>query len=271
MIKKLMLIGILSTPSLVSAALMMENRDADGEISRIYIEGNKARIEMPTENAYMVMDVQQRTMKMVSHRERTVMDFSDMFKDQKQAGQSGTKQKIDSRLVSKGVGPKIAGYETEEYEIRANDQYCGSTFVSVEALKQGDLKRFGSMLEKMSGAALSNMDNMMGGQMQSFMPPCVIASEQQMDRLMNLGIPMRVIDENRQLESEVTRFDKNAKLPAKAFDIPADYKQTNPTEMMGEAAKQIRDMQPQMEEMMKNMPPEAMEMMRKQMQQFQQQ
>ncbi len=271
MIKKLMLLGICFTPALGWAALMMETRDADGELSRIYIEGNKARIEIPGEKAYMVMDVQQRSMKMVSHSERTVMDMSDMFKDKSQNQKGSSNQRVDTYTQSKGLGPKIAGYETEEYEIKANGQYCGSAFISVEALKQADLKRFAAMLEKMGNAAKSNVDDMLGGQMQSFMSPCEIAGEQQIDRLMSIGMPMRIIDENRQLDTEVTRIDKNAKLPARAFDIPADYKQTNPAQMMNEAAEQLRNMQPQMQEMMKNMPPEAMEMMRQQMQRFQQQ
>ncbi|TNF38802.1 MAG: hypothetical protein EP315_00665 [Gammaproteobacteria bacterium] len=264
MIKKCMLLCLCLIPTLSTAALMMENRDASGEISRIYIEGNKARVEIPREKAYMVMDVQQQSMKMVSHQERTVMDMSDIFKNRQDAkGSSG--QRVDSYTDTKGLGPRIAGYETEEYEIRANGNYCGSVFVSVEAMKQADLKRFGTMMQKMSSAAKDNINNMLGGHMNSFLSPCQVAAEKQMDRLMTLGIPMRVVDEKRQLESEIVRIEKNAKLPANAFDIPKDYRQTNPGQMMNDAMQQMKQMQPQMQEMMKNLPPEMQEMMRRQM------
>ena len=63
------------------AAAMIESRSGAGDITRIYMKGDKARIEMPRREGYMVMDVGNRSLKAVIHIQRMVMDMSDLFKD----------------------------------------------------------------------------------------------------------------------------------------------------------------------------------------------
>ena len=260
---------ILIFPTVSMAAAMIESSTGKGDISRIYIEGDKARIEMPHQEGYMVMDVKNKTMKVVMHDQRSVMDMSDLFKGNGENSQQSSQANTDSYIKTKGLGPKIAGFETEEYEFFGNGKYCGSVFVSVRALNDFGLNKFAKAFEKMASQAQENMTGMFGNQMDQFMDPCEQANKKLADQVENIGFPLKSIDKNRRIESVVTKIKRNVQLPANAFAIPKDYQVTSPSKMMNDAAQQMKRMQPQMQNMMKNMPPEMREMMRKQMQQYQ--
>ncbi|MCK4709260.1 MAG: hypothetical protein KAU21_11635, partial [Gammaproteobacteria bacterium] len=169
-------------------------------------------------------------------------------------------QYVDIYTESKGLGPRIAGYETEEYEIFSNDKYCGSTFVSVRAIQDLGLRKFLKAFDSMSDYIERKMSGLQN--MQSI-DTCEQADRKMADKLLDLGFPLRSTDKYRQIKDEVTRINNNAKLPANAFVLPAHYQITTPEKLMENAVKQI---QPQMLEMLKNLPPEAREMMMKQLQ-----
>lgn len=253
------------------AASMIESRDGQGNISQIFIEGDKARIELPRENAYIVMDVRNRTMHVVLHNERTVMDMSDLFQN---SGSTGGGQSqgayVDTYTKTRGLGPRIAGYETEEYEIYANNNYCGSLFVSVVAMNEIGLRKFARAFQEMTDQVEKNITGMTGMQMNQYMDPCDQANEKLSDQLQDIGFPLKAIDARRRLETLVTRIERNTRLPSNAFVIPAAYQKTNPAKMMKDAMQQMKQMQPHMQEMMRNMPPEMREMMNQQMQNYQQ-
>lgn len=251
---------VLCLPLTAMAAAMIESRDGQGQASRIYIEGDKARMEMLEEQGYMVLDVKNNSMKAVIPQQRTVMDMSDLLAED---GKAGTRS-VNSQNKSSGPGPKIAGYQTRQYDIFADGQYCGSSFVSVQAMHDLKLEKFARALQTMSNQVQDKITDM---GINAMVQPCEQAAMQLSDQLQEMGFPLRVIDKDKRLLNEVTRISRNAKLPANAFAIPADYQVTNPNRMMQDAMKQM----PQMQEMMKNMPPEAMEMMRKNMEKMYQQ
>ncbi|MCW9014958.1 MAG: DUF4412 domain-containing protein [Gammaproteobacteria bacterium] len=251
------------------AAAMIESRDGRGETTRIYVQGDKARIEMPRQEGFMVMDVKNKTMKVVMHKERTVLDMSDLLKDDGGATTQDQGRYVDAYTKSKGLGPRLAGYETEEYEIYADNNYCGSVFVSVRALNDIGLRKFAAAFQNMADQVQKKITGMTGMQVEQYMDPCNQAEQKLSDQLQDIGFPLKSVDARKRLESVVTRIDRNARLPANAFVIPANYQHTNPTKMMHDATQQMKQMQPQMQEMMKNMPPEMRDMMRQQMQQYQ--
>ena len=260
--KRLIITLLTLLPVNLFAADMIESIDTAGNLSRIYIEGDRAHMEMPQKQGYMVLDVKNNTMKAVIHEQRTVIDMSDLLKNKARAG-SADKQ-VKSSMKSKGPGPEIVGYKTEQYDMYGNGKYCGSSFVSVAAVRDLGVKKFARAMQTMA----SQVKNRMSGMgMNQFASSCQQAHMQLSDQLQDLGMPLRTVDENQRLQSEVKRISKNVKLPAGAFNIPADYQEVNPDKMIQDAMKQMPDMQ----EMMKNMPPEAMDMMRKRMQQMQQQ
>jgi hypothetical protein len=267
--KFLLSLFLLLSPAISMAAAMIESRDGDGDITRIYIKGDKARIEMPRQEGFMVMDVRNKTMKVVMHKDRMVMDMSDLFKSSKGNSQQSSQPYVDSYIKTKGLGPTIAGFETEEYEVFGDGKYCGSAFVSVRALNDVGLRKFAKAFDEMTDQIERNMSGMFGGQIDQYMDPCDQADKKLTNQLESIGFPLKSIDKNRRLESVVTKISRNARLPANAFVIPKNYKQTNPSKMMNDAAQKMKQMQPQMQNMMKNMPPEMRDMIKQQMQQYQ--
>lgn len=256
-------------PAIAQAAVMIESNDPQEGVSQIFIEGNKARINMPSsEDGYVVMDVANKTMKVVNHSERMVMDMSEFMRE---TGSKGNQKYVDAYTKSKGLGPTIAGYETEEYEIYAGGQYCGSVDVSVKAIRDLGLKKFARALMTMESEMNKQMSAMTGMNMSQVMDKCDQANLKTADKLQSIGFPLRSLNKKRQVESTVTRINKHAKLPPNAFSIPAGYRVTSMSEMMKGVQQQMKQMQPQMQQMMQGMPPEMQEELRKRMQQFQQQ
>ena len=255
--KKLPGIMLLCLPLGAMAATMIESRDGQGQRSQIYIDGQRAHMQMAENMGHMVLDVKNNTMKAVVHEQRTVMDMSDLL--QGKPGAAG--QPVNSDVRPKGAGPKIAGYATRQYDVYASGKYCGSSYGSVDAMNELGLQKFARAMQTMSSQMRNTLSSITGGS-NPLASPCQQAQIQLSERAGDIGFPLRVIDASKHLVSEVTAIDKNAKLPANAFSIPSDYKVMNPNKMMQDAMKQMPDM-------MKNMPPEAMEMMRQRMQDMQ--
>lgn len=264
-LKNSILISLLF-PAISMADSIIESRDGDGTTSRIYVQGNKARIDTDG-GGYVVIDTSKQTMKVVVHEQQAIMDMSDFFKKGSSSATSNTRH-VESYLKSKGLGPRIVGYETEEQEIYANGNYCGSVYVSVNALNDTGLRKFARAFEAMASQIEQNMSGMMGANMNQFIEDCELAEKNTSRQLMDLGFPLKSVDKRKRLENIVTRIDRNARIPANTFDIPQHYKVTNPHKMIQETMQQ---MQPQMQQMMQNMTPEMQEMMRQQMQNMRQQ
>ncbi|RDH83959.1 MAG: hypothetical protein DIZ80_07440 [endosymbiont of Galathealinum brachiosum] len=243
----------------IQAAVAIQTRDSQHQVSTIYIDGNKARIEMPQNEGYVVMDLASKTMNVVIHRHRTVMDMSEFLLDN--GRNSAPTKYVDTYTKTMGLGPTIAGYETEEYALYANDNYCGSLYVSVEAMRDMGVKKFAYAFANMEKNMDAKLAGMTGMGIDAFTEPCDEADRKMSLRLREIGFPLKSIDQNKRLESVVTRINKKARLPVNAFKIPADYKLTNTSEMINDAMKQMQKMQPQMQEMMKNMTPEQRQMM----------
>jgi len=259
---------VLLLPVMAHAAVMIETRDPQSGLSQIYIQGDKARIDMPrSKNGYVVMDVKNKTMKVVMNKQRMVMDMSE-FMTETGADTQGQPY-VDSYTKSKGLGPTIAGYETEEYEIYGDGKYCGSVDVSVRAIRDLGLKKFARALMTMEQEMNKKMSGLTGGMMNQHMGKCAQAHIKTANKLQDIGFPLRSLNQHHQVESTVTRINKHATLPAGAFTIPASYKVTNMSQMMNGVQQQLKQMQPQMNQMMQNMSPEMQERMRQQMQQFQ--
>ncbi|MCW8935397.1 MAG: DUF4412 domain-containing protein [Gammaproteobacteria bacterium] len=248
----------------LNAAVLIQTRDADNELSSIYISDSKARIEMPDNEGYIVMDVAKNTMNAVIHKQRTILDMSEFLLQNDNP--SAPKKYVDTYTKSMGLGPTIVGYETEEYALYANDNYCSSLYVSVEAMRDMGIKKFVNAFANMERNMEAKISAMTGMSTDAFTDPCDEAERKASLRLREIGFPLKSIDKNKRLESVVTKINKKARLPKNAFMVPADYTVTDPSKIMNEA---MQKMQPQMKEMMNNMTPEMQKMMQQQMQQFQ--
>lgn len=250
------LLGILiiSFPLFSQAAVLIESRDGSNHLSRFFVEGDMARAEMGDGRGYVVIDLRNKTMKAVIHEQRMIMDMSEYMRDSSPA----TNPQVDANTRTQGLGPTIAGYETERYDIYNGEQFCGSAFLSVNAMHALDIRKFARAMANMS----RNVKKTMGAFRQQFLDSCDEAQQKVSERLFDNGFPLRITNSGGKIMTSVVRINKQASLPANAFLIPADYRVTSPGQMM----QQMQPAMQQMQQMMQNMTPEQREMMRKMMQ-----
>jgi len=254
----------------VNAATMLEIKSQDG-LSYIYSEGTKGRMEMAGAGEYMLIDTKKNTLFVVMPSKQMVLDMSESLgePDLKEGGQSGS-----ARLEKAGSGPKIVGYKTTRYDLKAGKRHCGSVFASKAALKDSNMRHILGFLQGTAARAK-------GFNLHQDMEPddCVDMDEQLIDKIDELGLPMRALDEKGAVESEVTKIQKNAQLPPNPFAFPKTYQVKTMSDIHKETQRQMQQQMPQMEEMMRQMQdsgqltPEALEELkraREMMKQYQQ-
>lgn len=260
-----LLVVSLLIPSLAQSAVQIISRNQSNQQTSIYLQGNKARIETVQHDGFMVLDLVQKSLKLVLHKHQAILDLSDIFSS-KPPVYNNEGEFIDSYIEPKKLGPKIAGYETEEYEIFSNGQKCGSAFVSVRAIQETGFRKFFKVLDRLAAHVQNKMS------MQAFMPKqssCDMASSRVADQLLNIGFPLRLTDHSKMISNEVIHINTRAQLPANAFLIPPDYKLTTAAELRKKVRNKLNEQSPDMIEMMKNLPPEARELMIRQLQRLQ--
>lgn len=244
------------SPLSAMAATMLESKEADGMVTRIYIDGSKARFESPDNQGYIVFDTEKKTMHFVVTPQRLVVDMSASLK----AGHDQNNSLPALKFKSKGQGPKVIGYTTTAYDEFVDGQYCGSVFASPQAAKESGINKF----IKDFSVMMAEMNNMFGGMMEQHMDACDKAALGFSDKMIEIGLPLKSFDRNHAQESEIIKLDKKARLPSDAFSIPSDYKRITPQQF---AQEMMRQMPQDMEGMMQNMSPEALEQMQQQMMQ----
>lgn len=192
----------------VSAATLIESR-ANQHTMKMWIEGPKSRMEMPEQDGYMLTDVKQRKLYVISVNERTVMDMSSSFNSQTEKSKSDD---IDIKLVKKGAGPSIAGYKTEHYTLSANGRHCADQYVSLEVLKAPDLKEYAQHAIGMSNTS----------PVSAVLDACTLASISVSERFNEIGFPLRTVEANGD-RYEVTRIQPDTSPGPHAFEVPKDF------------------------------------------------
>ncbi len=245
---------ITAAPAL--AATLIETQDGEGMRQSMWIDGPRMRVEQTGASEYMLIDHQREKMYVVNPEANEVLDMSSML-----AGKnSGAAPKIQAELKHKGGGPSIAGYPTEHYELIVNGQKCSDEYLSREALADtGAADLFDAMAKMTAGETV--------GAAAMMMDPCDLADLTLTDAYRERGMPMRVMDDDGMLNTEVVRIDKNAGTPQGGFDVPSGYEVVDFQQMMQQAMPPgampgmpegvtPEQMQQMMQEMMKRMPPQ---------------
>ncbi len=265
--KKLALISTLLVLSWINntavAAIFIQMQDAHRQTTNIYIERNKARIELTGHRGYIVLDLDNRMMKAVIHSHKTVLDMSEFLKP-------GLYQQpakyVDTYTKTMGLGPTVIGYETEEYGLYANDQYCGSIYVSVAAMRDMGVTKFARAFIELEKNMRTKLQALTGINSRTAFTACEVSQLKANLKLRDIGFPLKSVGKNKRLVSIVTSVNKNAKLPANAFYIPPSYTEVDPSKLI---QKTMQLIPPQMQEMIKNMTPEMRRQMQQQLQHYQ--
>lgn len=253
----------------VQADTQIETIEQGGERSTITSNGKSARINNSKEPAYMLIDLKQQQFKMIDPQNRQIMLMD--IKSRNKAP-SANSSNITITLKKVGKGPKIAGYSTEKFNLLANGQLCNTIFGSQSVLKQKGITELFDALTSMQ----QQTDAMMDG-FSSMMDECTLANLKADELTKTTGAPLKVIDANGQVETEVTAITTNAKIPDNYYQIPANYQQISMQQQMNQAQQQMQQNMPDMDQIMQQMQqdggmsPEAMEQMKKIQEMMQQQ
>ncbi len=206
----------------------------NNKLAKIYIDGAQSRIESGTDG-YMIIDNQEQTLFVVIPGQRRIMDMSQTLRA---PASSGGGNPVKTVFKKNGSGPRIAGYQTTRYSYSANGHQCGTILASKQALKDTGLGSAFKTMERMASRA----DAMMMA-FNKNTDPCERAGTQFSSHAEIIGVPMRITSSSGQLISEVTRIEKNAKLPSNAFTVPSGYQVQNTGQLMQNAEKIMQQIQ----------------------------
>lgn len=222
MLRRLFLALSIFTLGSAQAATLVEVKHAEG-LSRIYREGPAARMDMPGERGFVLMDTGRKTLFVVMPEQRLALDLSDTLK----SDTVGTGNPVNATFSKQGGGPSIAGYRTYRYSYSVEGTRCGTVFASKEALEHAGMQDLFAMMERMAGQAQA-----VASAFTTSSDPCQQADHKLGRKVQSVGAPMRVLDPAGTLVSEITRIDRNASLPANAFAIPAGYRVQNASQIL---------------------------------------
>ena len=246
----------------------------NNQLATMIADGNKARMDMSA-SEYVVIDYKNRKVSMVNPQEKQVMEMS--MDSLAGNGASNGAPMVRDSLSRRGAGPAIAGYATHKYSYSVNGKSCGDIYASIDAYHAKGMKE----LLKAMRTMVDQQRSMLGG-LVGMMDDCMLADMQMVDRVENIGIPMRTV-KNGRIESEVRSIQTDVSIPADTFAIPASYKKVSVEQQMQQASRTMQQapqqMPPGTQDMMRQMQqsgqmtPEMMQQMRRaqeMMQQYQQ-
>ena len=243
------------------ADIQMSVSDGDGGNSIFSSNGQKTRIESSNMPGYVIIDSASGELFMVDPNRGQI-------KTTRMAGGSAGDAVVEISLKDKGGGRKIAGYLTRKYELIANGKNCGFIYASKELLRNPDVQ---AIFEAMRG--LQGLSRMMTGGLGNLLTDCQRAGMQLADVARTSGAPLRVVDENGKLVSEVRSVDTNRKFAGSHYELPIGMPIVDMTEQMSQAMKQNQQMMekmPEMDELMKQIQLNGGEMTEEMQQQLQQ-
>ena len=211
----------------------------DNTRSQFLTDGKMARINSRGTDDYMLVNFNTSSIYSVRPEDKQITNLSSSIS-------SISLLKAPSiRLDIKpaGPGPVIAGYNTTKYRLSANGDYCGTLFASKEALK-------GSAIENMFGTLKTMADNHLQslGGFAVVIPTCQLARMRLAEKLQYIGAPMRVLDIEGNIDSEITMIVKNAGVDPQDYSFPSTYKKIS----MGEKIEQALSSSSQVERKPRN-------------------
>lgn len=156
----------------------------------------------------------------------------------------------DVRLEDRGKGPRIAGYATREFAYSANGKPCGTIFASRDLL---DDRQIRAMFESMR--AMQQRSRTTAG-VAGFMDACQLGNLGLAGALESAGAPMRMIDAEGRVQSEVLSVDTRANPGSDYYEVPAGMAVVEFGAEMGGMQQRTREMMqdmPDMQEMMQQL------------------
>lgn len=232
-IKLFVIAALLSGTATVSADTVIEFK-YDNNKSQFLTNGKKARINTRNTDDFMLANFNSNTIYTVSPEKKQVFNLSSSFPTI--SGFEPPKVRVDIKPA--GKGPDIAGYNTNKFRLSANGEYCGTIFASKDALKGTAIETMLDTLKAMADSQLKSL-----GGFAAVIPDCQMARLRLAEKLAYIGAPMRVIDIEGNVHSEITRIIKNARVEPHNYSIPKNYHNVSLDEKIEQAKQDGRQQQ----------------------------
>ncbi len=235
-IKIIVGLALLFSTAAVSADTVIEFK-YDNKKSQFLTDGTKARINSRGTDEFMLVNFNRNTIYTVDPEKKQVFNLSDLSNSMPLiSGFEPPKVRVD--IKPSGNGTQIAGFNTKKYRLSANGDYCGTIYASKDALK-------GTAVENMLGTMKSMADSHLKslGGFAAMIPTCQMARIRLTEKLPYIGAPMRVIDVEGNVDSEITRIIKNARVEPHNYSIPKNYHRISTDEKIEQAKQDGRQVE----------------------------
>ncbi len=216
----------------VFADVQVKVKDGFGDYSTFSSNGRMVRIDGEKMKGFIIVNYASGEFFMVDLNRKEVIRIS---LDQISAANSVTP--IDISFKDNGEGQKISGYLTRKYEMVAAGEHCGSVYTSSELLKNRDIRAIFETMRNMQRFS----SRVMGGVSEAI-PLCQRAGMQMADVLESSGAPLRTVDKNGSVVSEVVSVDTDKKPVPDHYTLPAGMTMVDMSERVNQAAQQSRQM-----------------------------
>ncbi|MGB5398193.1 MAG: hypothetical protein WBN96_13680 [Gammaproteobacteria bacterium] len=184
-----------------------------GHATQVLSDGHRARMDLPGEDGYMLVDYRSNGMLMVVPNKYQIIDMGTV------SGDDSALPTPRVELIPRGNGPQIAGYDTHAYSLIAQGQNCGLVFGSHAAMRNREMSDLFAALRTMVDSQRNAL-----GSFAAFMDVCTLASMDFAAHTDTTGMPLRMIDASGEAVSEIKNIDTDADVPAEMFEVPKGYK-----------------------------------------------
>jgi len=142
---------------------------------------------------------------------------------------------VKAKLVKRGNGPKIAGYSTKHYQLKALDKACSDYYFSKTAAKVDYIEAF-----------IDASNKMVNSRKVKGMPvhPCQQAQDELEADMKKHGVTLKLVFKGGKdhVMYEITSIQTGVKVPADVFALPTSgYKMMSEQDMIEEKQAKMRE------------------------------
>lgn len=253
----LFVLSLLMTQLSYADVQVMLKSDRPGK-ALISSNGAAVLVQEQGSSTRMLLDLQQKKISILNDAKKQVMQFDFANDTQSVAGPGAEVQ-----LKATGKSETLAGYPSRQYQIHTAMASCGSVFAAKAALNNNELNQLLQALMVMQRQSTLMMSKI--GRSPIAHDPCKLAQRDLSEPFRQIGLPMRIIDEQGHLKAEVVEIRGNQKLPAQMFSVPADYNTTLLQQVQQQLINNMPDMNQvfqQMQQYQQHLPPELLQQLK---------
>jgi len=225
-----------------SWAATVVKRDIQGQTQDIVMEGQQVRIQTKEPNYYTLMALDKGKVYMVDNKEKRIVEMDIVGKPpEPPRGMPQHKPKppwgdsVKAKLVKRGNGPKIAGYSTKHYQLKALDKACSDYYFSKTAAQVDYIEAF-----------IDASNKMVNSRKVKGMPvhPCQQAQDELEADMKKHGVSLKLVFKGGKdhVMYEITSIQTGVKVPASVFALPTTgYKTMSEQNMIEEEQAKMKE------------------------------